>query len=879
MIPGTGGIMPTVVIGAPPMIHHPVLPPPVMPMPFVPPNWQQRLLATPATQPLTLYIGKIPSELDNDFLLKLLETCGKVQKWNRPEDLNARTLKPFGFVTYAQGTSALRCKNVLDGLSICGGTLQIKSGTKETAALNSIASSERSPPPQIDPYTRLPIPQQEIDTNALYDAPLRELVHKLIEKRLNKSESDELDSEIAVLEAKTKGFIRTEEHEDESTYDREKQILREIEKFRERQAKRDRELEQKRNDRIIMKLREMEDQQKNQEETTSKSEVKLTPSTLPLSHSVLKDKDRLNEIDDFNQNNSNNNSNNESSNNNSNGNSNSNGNGNKRELETEEEIEAKRRRRQEVFSMVSGDETQLNFESNQTSQNPPEISGNITETTREQTLANLAASISNKAIGGKLTLKNNMKNATKKAAFGNEDDDSEKRGLRQIIPIDYTEEEQRSLHLTSEEHAAQFLLKMERTNSSSSSINSGAAINNNKNHNNNNNSNNNNNNNNNNEKIRGNKNRKNNTKTSSFTSPNNRGDSHNSHERVSPMSNQESNLRHSPPAIHNHNNHHHHSPSNLNSQSTTPRAQILQPPPTGGSLPQTPPASSGVTTYIHSFPQGPYSYSPHSSHVHPPPSPQSLPTSITSNYQQLQSQQPSLQQQQQQHLHHLNHHQQQQHQQSPQQQHQHQHQQQTQQQNLSINNQRSFVSNSQQSIPTYQVTHMSYPQIPYTSGPPVMIMPGVSHQIPQYSVPVSVSIPPPHSQHPVPSHPQFFQISNTTQPLQLPQQQQLPPQQPQHQPSIQLPYGYSPHPPPPPPPPQPALGNYQTAYQVHPHPFYPQFAYTLPAPSNHGHHHPTISLNSHHPHLDSTLIGGHVPVAAALGDVMLSQQSKTTNSG
>jgi len=492
MIPGTGGIMPTVVIGAPPMIHHPVLPPPVMPMPFVPPNWQQRLLATPATQPLTLYIGKIPSELDNDFLLKLLETCGKVQKWNRPEDLNARTLKPFGFVTYAQGTSALRCKNVLDGLSICGGTLQIKSGTKETAALNSIASSERSPPPQIDPYTRLPIPQQEIDTNALYDAPLRELVHKLIEKRLNKSESDELDSEIAVLEAKTKGFIRTEEHEDESTYDREKQILREIEKFRERQAKRDRELEQKRNDRIIMKLREMEDQQKNQEETTSKSEVKLTPSTLPLSHSVLKDKDRLNEIDDFNQNNSNNNSNNESSNNNSNGNSNSNGNGNKRELETEEEIEAKRRRRQEVFSMVSGDETQLNFESNQTSQNPPEISGNITETTREQTLANLAASISNKAIGGKLTLKNNMKNATKKAAFGNEDDDSEKRGLRQIIPIDYTEEEQRSLHLTSEEHAAQFLLKMERTNSSSSSINSGAAINNNKNHNNNNNSNNNN---------------------------------------------------------------------------------------------------------------------------------------------------------------------------------------------------------------------------------------------------------------------------------------------------------------------------------------------------------------------------------------------------
>ncbi len=32
-----------------------------------------RLIATPATQPLTLYIGKIPLELDDEFLLQLLE--------------------------------------------------------------------------------------------------------------------------------------------------------------------------------------------------------------------------------------------------------------------------------------------------------------------------------------------------------------------------------------------------------------------------------------------------------------------------------------------------------------------------------------------------------------------------------------------------------------------------------------------------------------------------------------------------------------------------------------------------------------------------------------------------------------------------------------
>jgi hypothetical protein len=71
-------------------------------------------LVTPASQPLILYIGSIPPELDNAFLLQLLEviilflfshsltrsqTCGQVHKWNRPEDLAGRTLKvsPLAF--------------------------------------------------------------------------------------------------------------------------------------------------------------------------------------------------------------------------------------------------------------------------------------------------------------------------------------------------------------------------------------------------------------------------------------------------------------------------------------------------------------------------------------------------------------------------------------------------------------------------------------------------------------------------------------------------------------------------------------------------------------------------------------------------------------
>jgi hypothetical protein len=61
---------------------------------------------------MTLYIGKISSELDNEFLVQLLEVshshlflqssvsqrCGSVSKWNRPEDLAARKLKVSQFI-------------------------------------------------------------------------------------------------------------------------------------------------------------------------------------------------------------------------------------------------------------------------------------------------------------------------------------------------------------------------------------------------------------------------------------------------------------------------------------------------------------------------------------------------------------------------------------------------------------------------------------------------------------------------------------------------------------------------------------------------------------------------------------------------------------
>jgi hypothetical protein len=75
--------------------------------------------------------------------MQMLEACGKVQKWSRPVDANQKP-KQFGFCTFEFGRCALRCKNVLSAFDLsdyCSDStepLQIKAGTKEQAALDSM---------------------------------------------------------------------------------------------------------------------------------------------------------------------------------------------------------------------------------------------------------------------------------------------------------------------------------------------------------------------------------------------------------------------------------------------------------------------------------------------------------------------------------------------------------------------------------------------------------------------------------------------------------------------------------------------------------------------------------------------------------------------
>jgi hypothetical protein len=83
----------------------------------------------------------------------------------------------------------------------------------------------------------------------------------------------------------------------------------------------------------------------------------------------------------------------------------------KRELESEEDQEAKRRRRLQALAMISGKE--VDYSAVPPPENVPTSAPNTEPQDRDDNLANIAAAISNRAIGGKLVLKSNAKPAKK----------------------------------------------------------------------------------------------------------------------------------------------------------------------------------------------------------------------------------------------------------------------------------------------------------------------------------------------------------------------------------------------------------------------------------------------------------------------------------
>uniref|UniRef100_A0A5B7BM64 Putative Nucleotide-binding, alpha-beta plait n=2 Tax=Davidia involucrata TaxID=16924 RepID=A0A5B7BM64_DAVIN len=122
--PGAIGMFPAV--ARPPGIRSPFILPVVRPA--VVPS------VTPTEKPqTTVYVGKIASTLQNDFMLSILQLCGSVKNWKRAQDPTDGTPKGFGFCEFDSAEGVLRALRLLSKLNVDGQelVLNVNQATRE----------------------------------------------------------------------------------------------------------------------------------------------------------------------------------------------------------------------------------------------------------------------------------------------------------------------------------------------------------------------------------------------------------------------------------------------------------------------------------------------------------------------------------------------------------------------------------------------------------------------------------------------------------------------------------------------------------------------------------------------------------------------------
>ncbi|CAE7324387.1 RBM25 [Symbiodinium natans] len=101
---------------------QPALPPAVLPS---------------SVQPCTVYVGRISTEVSDDFVRQLLDKCGKVSKWNRAADPNTSKLTSFGFCDFEEPQGVWRALEFLHEKQLCDKKLLVKCEEKAKQTIDT----------------------------------------------------------------------------------------------------------------------------------------------------------------------------------------------------------------------------------------------------------------------------------------------------------------------------------------------------------------------------------------------------------------------------------------------------------------------------------------------------------------------------------------------------------------------------------------------------------------------------------------------------------------------------------------------------------------------------------------------------------------------
>lgn len=101
------------------------------------------LAPQPAGAPCTVYVGRISTEVSDDFVKQLLEKCGKISKWNRAADPNTSKLTSFGFCDFEDPQGVWRALEFLHEKQLCDKRLLVKCEEKAKQTIDTWKASRK----------------------------------------------------------------------------------------------------------------------------------------------------------------------------------------------------------------------------------------------------------------------------------------------------------------------------------------------------------------------------------------------------------------------------------------------------------------------------------------------------------------------------------------------------------------------------------------------------------------------------------------------------------------------------------------------------------------------------------------------------------------
>ncbi|KAJ4974056.1 hypothetical protein NE237_007230 [Protea cynaroides] len=176
--PGAVGVFPPLSRPPVPGVRPPIVPPVLRPVVSILPPTEK-----PQT---TVYVGKIASTVENEFMLSLLRLCGPVKSWKRAQDPSDGTPRGFGFCEFESAEGVLRALRQLSKFNVDGQelVLNVNQATREYLERYVEKKTEREKKPKETEK------EEESQPGSEKNEP-----ESTSEKGSNKDESDSADKE------------------------------------------------------------------------------------------------------------------------------------------------------------------------------------------------------------------------------------------------------------------------------------------------------------------------------------------------------------------------------------------------------------------------------------------------------------------------------------------------------------------------------------------------------------------------------------------------------------------------------------------------------------------------------------------------------------